>query len=60
MIGVSPDEYSIKLINILGDCYLSSIQTNGIYNDVIDISELESSTYILQIKMRIIYLQIRS
>ena len=51
MIGVSPDEYSIKLINILGEVvYLSSIQTNGIYNDVIDISELESSTYILQIE----------
>ena len=51
MIGVSADEYSIKLINILGEVvYLSSIQTNGIYNDVIDISELESSTYILQIE----------
>ena len=39
MIGVFPDEYSIKLINILGEVvHLSSIQTNGIYNDVIDIS----------------------
>lgn len=51
MIGVSPSEYSIKLTNILGEVvYSSFIETSGIYNDVIDISELESSTYILQIE----------
>ena len=39
MIGVSPDEYSIKLINILGEVvYSTSIKTNGIYNNVIDIT----------------------
>ena len=51
MMGVNPSEYSIKLTNILGEVvYSSSIKTSGIYNDVIDISKLQSSTYILQIE----------
>ena len=52
MMGVNPSEYSIKLTNILGEVlYSSSIKTSGIYNDVIDISKLLSSTYILQIEI---------
>ncbi len=51
MIGVNSSVYSLKLMNILGEVvYSSSIDTEGDYSDILDISMLESSTYIIKIE----------
>ena len=51
MIGVNSSVYSFKLMNILGEVvYSSSIDTEGDYSDILDISMLESSTYIIKIE----------
>ena len=51
MVGVNSSIYSLKLMNLLGEVvYSSSIDTDGDFSDVLDISMLESSTYIIKIE----------
>ena len=51
MVGVNSSVYSLKLMNLLGEVvYSSSIDTDGDFSDVLDISMLESSTYIIKIE----------
>ena len=51
MTGVNSSVYSLKLMNVLGEVvYSSIIDTDGDFSDILDISMLESSTYIIQIE----------
>lgn len=51
LTGVTPDNYTLTITNILGEVvYKSLVYTRGVYNDIIDISKLKSSNYIVQIE----------